>query len=230
EIGGIPILWHIMKIFSHYGCNDFVLCLGYKGKMIKEYFLNFEWLANDFTLQMGKGKGKITHHAHSLDNWNITFADTGESTETGGRIKRVEKYIRGDDFFITYGDGVADVNIKALYDFHKRKKKVLTITGIHPPSRFGILDVNDGMARSFSEKPALEGLVNGGFMAASKKLFDYLDEDCVFEQKPMRKLAAGRQLAVFEHKGFWQCMDTFKEVEAFNRQWDRGIRPWVVWE
>jgi glucose-1-phosphate cytidylyltransferase len=230
EIGGMPVLWHIMKIYSHYGFKEFILCLGYKGKMIKEYFMHFEWLANDFTLELGKGKGNVTHHAHALDNWTITFADTGEDTETGGRIKRIEDYITGDDFFLTYGDGVADIDVKTLYDFHREKDKTLTIAGIHPPSRFGVLDVKDGVAQSFREKPFLEGLINGGFMACKRKIFDYLDEDCVFEQRPMRTLASEGQLAVYEHRDFWQCMDTFKEVEAFNKQWREGKRPWVVWE
>jgi glucose-1-phosphate cytidylyltransferase len=230
EIGGMPVLWHIMKIYSHYGFDEFVLCLGYKGKMIKEYFMHFEWLANDFTLELGKGKGRVTHHAHSLNDWSITFVDTGEETETGGRIKRIEKYIDGDEFLLTYGDGVADVNLRELYAFHQSHKKVVTVTGIHPPSRFGILDVKEGVAQSFREKPFLEGLVNGGFMVCNRRIFDYLDENCVLEQGPLKALASENELAVYEHSGFWQCMDTFKEVETFNRQWAAGQKPWVVWK
>ncbi len=230
EIGGMPVLWHIMKIYSHYGFNDFVLCLGYKGTMIKEYFMNFEWLANDFTLELGKGKGRVKHHVHELDDWKITFADTGAETETGGRVNRIEKYLKGDSFFLTYGDALADVNIKDLLAFHKSQKKIATLTGINPPSRFGVLEVKGGVAESFREKPVLEGLVNGGFFVLNRKIFEFLDEDCTFEQQPLKTLASAGQLAVFHHQGFWQCMDTFKEVETFNRQWDEGKRPWVTWE
>jgi glucose-1-phosphate cytidylyltransferase len=230
EIGGMPVLWHIMKIYSHYGVTDFILCLGYKGDMIKEYFMNFEWLANDFTLELGKGKGKVTHHAYSMEDWTITFADTGLNTETGGRIKRVEQYIKGDEFYLTYGDGVADIDIQGLHEFHSRHGKMVTVAGIHPPSRFGILDVQDGVARSFREKPVLEGLINGGFFVCKREFLDYLDEDCVFEQRPLKQVASDGNLAVYHHEGFWQCMDTFKEVEAFNKQWAEGNRPWVLWE
>ncbi len=229
EIGNMPVLWHIMKIYSHYGHKDFVLPLGYKGSMIKEYFMNFEWLANDFTLELGKGKGRITHHVHDLEDWTITFADTGAETETGGRVKKIEQYIDGDEFFVTYGDAVADIDIPALLEFHRRMGKVVTLTGIHPPSRFGVLEVTDGLAHTFREKPTLEGFVNGGFFVCNRKIFDYLDETCVFEQAPLRKLASEGQLAVYDHQGFWQCMDTFKEVEAFNKDWEKGVRPWVVW-
>jgi glucose-1-phosphate cytidylyltransferase len=230
EIGGMPVLWHIMKIYSHYGFKDFVLCLGYKGQLIKEYFMNFEWLTNDFTLELGRGQGRVTHHAHGLDDWIITFADTGLETETGGRVKRIEKYITGEHFFLTYGDAVADVDIAALRDFHLSKDRTVTLTGVHPPSRFGILDVRDGVAQSFREKPGLDGLVNGGFMVCRRDVFDLLDEDCVFELAPMQELARTDRLAVFEHRSFWQCMDTFKEVEQFNSQWDRGVKPWVAWK
>jgi glucose-1-phosphate cytidylyltransferase len=229
EIGNMPVLWHIMKIYSHYGFKEFILPLGYKGSMIKEYFMNFEWLANDFTLELGKGKGRITHHVHALDDWTITFADTGLETNTGGRVKKIEKYIDGDEFFLTYGDAVADVDIPALLEFHRSMGKTITLTGIHPPSRFGVLEVTEGLARTFREKPTLEGSVNGGFFVCNRKIFDYLDDECTFEQEPLRKLASEEQLAVYDHLGFWQCMDTFKEVESFNRDWAKGVRPWVVW-
>ncbi len=230
EIGGMPVLWHIMKIYSHYGINEFILCLGYKGALIKEYFMHFEWLANDFTLELGRGKGTITHHVHSLDEWKITFADTGLETETGGRIKKIEKYVEGDDFFLTYGDAVADIDIHSLYEFHRLHGKTATITGVHPPSRFGVLDVQNDVAKSFLEKPVLRGLINGGFFVCSRDVFRYLDDKSVFEQEPLRNLAAASRLAVYKHEGFWQCMDTFKEVETFNKQWDEGYRPWVAWE
>ena len=230
EIGGMPVLWHIMKIYSHFGFNDFVLCLGYKGSMIKEYFMNFEWLANDFTLELGKGSGKVTHHAHSLEDWRVTFADTGLETETSARIKKVEKYIEGDTFMLTYGDAVADINIEKLLQFHKEKGLTVTLTGTKPPSRFGILDVDNGIASTFREKPVLEGYINGGFFVCDKKVFDVLTDEGMFEQAPLKGLSAKGELAVYSHEGFWQCMDTFKEVEKFNQDWEKGVRPWVVWE
>ena len=230
EIGGIPILWHIMKIYSHYGFNDFVLCLGYKGNMIKEYFLNFEWFANDFTLSMGNGKGKVTTHAHSLENWNITFADTGEETDTGGRVKKIEKYIEDDFFFLTYGDGLADINIVNLLSYHNSKNKIGTVTGARPQLRYGVLEVTEsGLANSFAEKPMINGMINGGFYVLNKEIFEYLTNNSNLERDTMPKLAKDGQLAVFEHRGFWQAMDTYKEVEEFNRQWKLNERPWVAW-
>jgi glucose-1-phosphate cytidylyltransferase len=230
EIGGMPILWHIMKIYSYYGFNDFVLCLGYKGNMIKDFFLNFEWFANDFTLHMGSGKGEITTHAHSMENWNVTFADTGEDTDTGGRVKRIEKYISDDTFMLTYGDGLADIDISELLSFHSMKNKICTVTGARPKLRFGVLDINEsGLANSFSEKPLVDGVINGGFYVFNKEVFDYLTIDSNLERDAMPKLAEDGQLAVFEHKGFWQAMDTYKEVEDFNKQWKLNIKPWVKW-
>ena len=230
EVGGMPILWHIMKIYSHYGFNDFVLCLGYKGNLIKEYFLNFEWFANDFTLHMGDGKGKVLTHTHTMENWNITFADTGEDTDTGGRVKNIQKYIDGDSFFLTYGDGVADIDISSLLEFHKSKGKVATVTGTKPTWRFGVLDVgNSGIAASFAEKPATNGLINGGFFVLDTRIFDYLNEDSNLEHDALQKLAIEDELAVYQHDGFWRCMDTYKEVEEFNRQWILNNRPWVIW-
>ena len=230
EVGGMPILWHIMKIYSHYGFKDFVLCLGYKGNMIKEYFRHFEWLVNDFTLYLGKGKGKVVSHVHKPEDWTITFADTGQETGTGGRIKRVARYVKSPEFFLTYGDGVADVNLRELFRFHKKMGKIGTVTGIHPSSKFGIMDQKGGIVSSFQEKPGLEGLANGGFFVFKRKIFDYLDEDGFLEQEPLRLLASGGELAVFDHKGFWHSMDTYKDVESLQQKWDRGIHPWVVWK
>jgi glucose-1-phosphate cytidylyltransferase len=219
-----------MKIYSYYGYNDFVLCLGYKGNMIKDYFLNFEWLTNDFTLKLGEGSRKTEIHSDCCENWNITFASTGEETDTGGRVKRIEKYIDGDSFFLTYGDAVSDINIKDLLAFHKKMNKMATVTAVHPTSRFGVLDIDgDNVARSFSEKPAVNGVTSGGFFALDRKVFDYMDDECNFERDVLRSLATRRELAVYDNPGFWQCMDTYKEVEEFNKQWNQGVRPWVVW-
>jgi glucose-1-phosphate cytidylyltransferase len=231
EIGGMPILWHIMKIYSHYGFNDFVLCLGYKGNMIKEYFMNFEWFANDFTLHMGDGKGEMLTHTHTTENWNITFADTGEYTDTGGRVKKIQKYIDGDTFFLTYGDGVADIDLSGLLEFHRSKGRVATVTGTKPTWRFGVLEVDEsGIATSFAEKPATNGLINGGFFVLNTTIFDYLNENSNLEHDTLKKLAKEDELAVYQHDGIWQCMDTYKEVEEFNRQWNLNNRPWVVWK
>ncbi|MCD4820815.1 MAG: glucose-1-phosphate cytidylyltransferase [Methanococcoides sp.] len=231
EIGGMPILWHIMKIYSYYGYNDFVLCLGYKGNMIKEYFLNFEWLANDFTLHMGNGKGEVTNHAHTMENWNITFADTGENTNTGGRVNKIRKYVEDDDsFFLTYGDGLSNINISDLLEYHKSKNKIATVTGTKPPSRFGVIESDSsGIVKSFAEKPIKNDAINGGFYVLNKGIFDYLTDESVFEQDALPSLAKDRGLAVYTHEGFWQPMDTYKEVEEFNTRWDANIRPWVIW-
>ncbi|CAD6491947.1 MAG: Bifunctional protein GlmU [Candidatus Argoarchaeum ethanivorans] len=231
EIGGMPILWHIMKTYSYYGFNDFVLCLGYKGNMIKDYFMNFEWFANDFTLHMGKGKGEVTTHAHAMENWNITFADTGEDTDTGGRVKKIEKYIDDDVFFLTYGDGLADVNISNLLSYHHSKNKIATVTGTRPQFRFGVLEVEEsGIATSFAEKPSTDGLINGGFYVLNSEIFSYLLENSNFERDALPKVAKEKELAVYEHRGFWKAIDTYKEVEAVNEQWNLNNRPWVVWE
>jgi glucose-1-phosphate cytidylyltransferase len=230
EIGGMPILWHIMKIYSQYGFNDFVLCLGYKGNMIKDYFLNFEWFTNDFTLRLGDGKRETVMHNKSLQNWNITFANTGEETDTGGRVKMIEKYVDGDDFFLTYGDAVADVDIGDLLKYHNAKGKIATVTAVHPTSRFGVLEVgDDGVAQSFLEKPMVSGVINGGFFALKPDVFDYLDIGSNLEKDAMREISQKGELAVYNGCRFWQCMDTYKEAEELNKQWNQGVRPWVKW-
>ncbi len=232
-VGDKPILWHIMKLYSHHGFNDFILCLGYKGEMIKDYFLNYDELAHDFTLQLGSGTKKIIHHDNSTPNWNITFADTGLDTETGSRIARIQKYLGDDEeFFLTYGDGLADVNIPALYKFHKSRGKIATVTGIKPPNPFGVLDVENGLVNTFAEKPQLKDWANGGFLVCDKKVFNYLSDDrsCIFEETPLRSLAHDGQLAVFHHNDFWHCVDTLKHVEGLNNLYRKGQRPWMVWE
>jgi glucose-1-phosphate cytidylyltransferase len=216
----------------HYGFNDFVICLGYKGEMIKEYFLNYEAFNNDITLEYGqKCKIKPIHNGQR-ENFKVTLVDTGSETMTGGRIKRIEKYIDSDDFFMTYGDGVSNVNIKALYAFHLSHGKVATITGVRPDSHFGELVVSGDTVIAFSEKPqSKDGLISGGFFVLKKKIFRYIpDKDCFFEQEPMKNLLKNNQLKVNKHKGFWHCMDTMRDVKQLNDMWDSGQAPWKVWK
>jgi glucose-1-phosphate cytidylyltransferase len=228
-IGDMPILWHIMKIYGRYGFREFILCLGYKGHLIKEFFLNYPWMANDVTLHL-RDHRQVVHEGRPPEDWQITFADTGLHTPTGGRVAKVRKYIKSDDFCVTYGDGLANVDLDRLVAFHRAKKKIATLTAVHPMSPFGVIESEDGLARSFKEKPRLEGLINGGFFVFNRKIFDYLTEDSVLEEDPLRTLAGRGQLAVYEHRDFWMCMDTFKDVERLNRMWAEGRRPWVVWE
>lgn len=232
EIGARPILWHIMKTYAYYGFKDFILCLGYKGEMIKEYFLNYEAMNNDFTIQLGEKDRIVFHSKHLEKGWNVTLVDTGEDAETGSRIKRIEKYINGELFMITYGDGVADINIKSLLSYHKNHKKIGTVTGVHPSSRFGELIIKDGFVKYFSEKPqTTQGFVNGGFFVFNRAFFRYLsaDKDCYLERQPLEKLAADNQLVVYLHKGFWQCMDTQRELDLLVKLWEAKTAPWRVW-
>jgi len=228
-VGDMPILGHIMKIYGRYGFREFILCLGYKGHLIKEFFLNYPWMANDVTLHL-RDHRQVVHEVRPAEDWQITFADTGLHTPTGGRVAKVRKYIKSDDFCVTYGDGLANVDLDRLVAFHRAKKKIATLTAVHPMSPFGVIESEDGLARSFKEKPRLEGLINGGFFVFNRKIFDYLTEDSVLEEEPLRTLAGRGQLAVYEHRDFWMCMDTFKDVERLNRMWAEGRRPWVVWE
>lgn len=233
RIGGMPILWHIMKIYSAFGYKDFILCLGYKGEMIKEYFLNFEEMVNDFTLNLRSQEARIVYHEkEKLDDWTITFVDTGLETQTGGRIKRIEKFMGdSEEFFLTYGDGLSNIDISQLYRFHQIKKRILTLTGVHPTSQYGLIEFHDGVALSFKEKPRLEDVISGGFFVCNRRIFDYLtrDEGCIFEEEPMRTLAEEGQLAVFEHNDFWYAMDNQKHVNELNRIWESGKVPWKLW-
>jgi glucose-1-phosphate cytidylyltransferase len=229
-IGGKPILWHIMKIYSVYGIKDFILCTGYKSEMIKQYFMEMYWRNNDFTLQIGKDNN-IKFHTEENEDWNITIVDTGLETGTGGRIKNVKNYIKEDNFLMTYGDGVSDINIAELINFHKQKGTVATLTGVHPLSPFGLIEVENGIVRAFKEKPVLKDVINGGFMVLNKKVFNYFpDEDCMFEQEPLRAIAKDGQLAVYEHNGFWTAIDTFKDIEKVNKMWESGEQLWKVWK
>jgi len=246
EIGGKPILWHIMKIYSHYGFKDFVLCLGYKGKMIKDYFLNYEIMNNDFTLKFESNDIKF-HNSYKEKDWIITFAETGKNAMTGARIKRIEKYINTELFMLTYGDGVADINLRELLDFHKSHGKIGTVTGVNPSSRFGELVIAGSEVKEFSEKPQIkDGFINGGFFVFDKRIFNYLEDndDCIFEKEPLRHITLDGELMVYKHKGFWQCMDTYRDLQLLNNLWlgqekkrefhfnsIKGIEPpWKVWK
>lgn len=232
QVGGRPILWHIMKIYAHYGFKDFIICLGYKGNMIKEYFLNYEAMNNDFTIPLGNYSNIQYHSNHQERDWCVTLADTGEETQTGARVKRIENYIDGDLFMLTYGDGVANINIKELVEYHKSHGKIGTMTGVHPSSRFGELVLKDNKIEVFNEKPQVtEGLINGGFFVFDKTFFKYLQEDdnCYLEKEPLENLAADGELMVYPHEGFWQCVDTYRELELLNNQWKSRNPPWKVW-
>ncbi len=227
-IGDNPILWHIMRLYSHYGFKDFILCLGYKGEVIKNYFLEYDIVNSDFTICLGTKE--ITRHSlfHDESGWQVTLAETGNQTMTGGRIKKIEKYIDGDTFIMTYGDGLANINIKELIKFHREKGKIATVTGVRPVARFGELSVDGDLVRDFSEKPQIEqGWINGGFFVFQREFFDYLDDECVLEKEPLERLARDNQLAVYKHTGYWRCMDTYRDLEALNRDWASGRAGWL---
>ena len=232
EIGGKPILWHIMKLYSSYGYNRFVTCLGYKGPKIKEYFLYYDLLNCDLTTELGKKSKYIYHDNHSEENWAITFANTGENSMTGSRVKKIEKYIDSDAFMLTYGDGLCDVDINKLVEFHKSHGKIGTVTGVHPPSRFGELITENNKVLNFNEKPQTsQGRINGGFFVLNRDFFNYLsaDESCVLEKAPLEKLAEDGQLMMFAHDGFWQCMDTLRDMELLEKLWNQENCPWKKW-
>jgi glucose-1-phosphate cytidylyltransferase len=231
-IGRFPILWHIMKYYASFGHRDFVLCLGYKSHVIKDFFLNYEAHTKDFTINLGRKDEIIFHTDHDESDWKVTLAETGADAMTGARIKRIQKYVSGDDFMLTYGDGVGNVNLDELLNYHRGHGQVLTVTGVRPPGRFGELVHTDGVISEFNEKPqAAGGRISGGFFVATPKVFDYLEDNdsLIFEQQPMRKLVADRQLMVFEHDGFWQPMDTSREYQLLNSLYEEGKAPWVRW-
>ena len=232
EIGGKPILWHIMKTFAHYGYDDFILSLGYKGEVIKNYFLNYEQLNNDFSIELGSGKTQI-HNNHDETGWKVTLVNTGLNAMTGARVKRVEKYIEGDCFMLTYGDGVTDMDINALVDFHRSRNKIGTVTGVAPPSHYGELDISGDNVVSFQEKPAgRDSFISGGYFVFNREIFDYLsaDDHCVLEREPVENLSHDGQLSVYAYKGFWQCMDTYRDYMFLNELWDQGRAQWKVWD
>ncbi len=232
EIGGKPILWHIMKIYSHYGINDFIICCGYKGYLIKEYFANYFLHTSDVTFDMASNRMDV--HQRHAEPWRVTLIDTGEDTMTGGRLKRAAPYLAGEEAFcFTYGDGVSDVNISSLIAFHKSQNTLATLTATYPPGRFGALDIQpDHRVTTFKEKPKGDGgMINGGFFVLSPKVIDLLvDDSTIWEREPLETLASEGQLSAFQHHGFWQPMDTLRDKTLLEEQWANGQARWKVWD
>ncbi len=231
EVGGRPILWHIMKIYAHYGYREFVLCLGYRGNMIKEYFLNYEAMNNDFSICLGERAGIRYHGAHTEQGFSVTLADTGLNCMTGGRIAKIEPYIDGDTFLLTYGDGLSDVNIAETLAFHRSHGRLATVTTVSPVSRFGMLQMGDqDRVVRFTEKPVSDGFMSAGYFVLSRGIFDYLGgDDCTFERGPLERLAADRQLMAYRHSGFFYAMDTYREYMHLEELWQTGAAPWRAW-
>ena len=231
EIGGKPILWHIMKTYSHHGINEFVICCGYKGYVIKEYFANYFLHMSDVTFDMSKNEMEVHHR--TAEPWKVTLVDTGEATMTGGRLKRIADYVKDDEAFcLTYGDGVSDVDITASIAFHKAQKVKATLTSTVPPGRFGVLDIHGGKVKSFMEKPQGDGaLINGGFFVLSPSVIDYISGDStIWEREPLERLAKEGDLAAYHHEGFWQPMDTLRDKVLLEDLWQSGKAPWKVWK
>lgn len=226
-IGGKPMLWHIMKIYSNYGYREFVLALGYKGNMIKDYFINQRAFLNDFTLDVSKNE--MNFHKNQCDDFKITFVETGQESQTGERILRSKKYITENEFMVTYGDGVSDIDIEKLIKFHRDQKTIGTITGVHPHSKYGLVkvDKNNNLVTDFEQKPTMFDYTNGGFMVFNKKAFDYFDNSPM--ENGLIKLAKEGQLSIYRHEGFWKAMDTYGEMEELNKLWT-GARPWAIWK
>ena len=230
-IGEQPILWHIMKYYSSFGFHDFVICCGYKGHIIKEYFADYYLYRSDVTFDFS-AENRMTVHENVAEPWRVTLVDTGLNTQTGGRIKRVQKYIGDEPFMLTYGDGVGTVDLNALLDQHRSSGKIATLTGVQPGGRFGVLDIEGQTVTGFREKAKEDGgWINGGFMALNPEVFHYLtdEEGCVFERQPLERLALEGKLGIYKHKGFWQCMDTQRDKIWLEEHWEKGDAPWRVW-
>lgn len=230
EIGGKPILWHILKIYSQFGITDFVICCGYKGYVIKEYFANYFLHMSDVTFDMQHNRMEVHHK--TAEPWRVTLVDTGEDTLTGGRLRRVREYVGDDEFCFTYGDGVADIDIGALLAFHRASGRLATLTAVQPPGRFGVLDIREGAVKSFQEKPSGDGSwINGGFFVLNPKVIDYIDgDDTIWERAPLERLASEGQLGAYFHEGFWQPMDTLRDKNHLESLWASGKAPWKVWK
>jgi len=234
-VGDRPMIWHIMKTYAHYGFKDFMLCLGYKGDMIRDYFFNYDWNHSDVMIELGGKKVTKLQNSHDEEDWRIWLVDTGQETMTGGRLKRLATYLdkNGSEMFLgTYGDGVADVNIADLLAFHQSHGKLATMTAVRPPSRFGELIIEGNLVTSFKEKPQVsEGWINGGYFVLHRKVLDLIEnDDTIFEAEPLKALSEMGELAVYNHSGFWQCMDTYRELELLNQMHDRQNAPWEVWK
>jgi len=234
QVGDKPIIWHIMKTYSHFGFKNFMLCLGYKGEVIREYFINYDWNHSDIKIELGSKKVTKLENNHDEEDWQISMVDTGQETMTGGRLKRLSKYLEktgSDIFFSTYGDGVSDVDIAKLLEFHKSHGKLATVTAVRPASRFGELLIEGNLVSHFKEKPqTAEGWINGGYFVLDHKVLDLIENDSiVFEDEPLKALAQMGELAVYQHEGFWQCMDTYRELELLNSLYNSGKALWKVW-
>lgn len=231
-IGGRPILWHIMKTYAHYGHKEFILCLGYKGEVIKDYFRNYHWNTSDVTLRLGRTPRIVYHTTHDEEDWTVTLLDTGQETQTGGRLRRALPHIDAKTFLFTYGDGLTDSDINQTIEFHQQHGAVATVTAVRPTGRFGELALDGQTITAFLEKPAKENaFISGGYFVFNREIERYLDNDaCVLERKPLEQLAREAQLKAYRHTGFWQCMDTFREQELLNKLWNSGQAPWRVWK
>ncbi len=229
KIGGKPIIWHIMKIYSYYGYNDFIIAAGYKIEMIKEYFLNFVHMNNDFTVDLSSNKVELL--TKNIEPFRVTIVDTGLHTMTGGRIKRLKPLIGNNRFMVTYGDGVGDINIQKLMEFHIKNKRYATVTGTRPSSRWGELDIKENLVINFEEKPQVRNsYINGGFFVFEPEVFDYIEGDSTqLEKEPLQNLSRDRQLAIYRHDGFWKAMDTYKDMEMLNKMWESGQAKWKIW-
>ena len=231
RIGGMPIIWHIMKHYSSYGVNDFVICCGYKGYVIKEYFSNYFLHLTDVTINMRENKIKV--HQKRAEPWNVTLVETGGETMTGGRIKRIKRYVKDEEIFcLTYGDGLSDINIRNLINFHEKNGKLSTLTAVQPPGRFGVLGLNENMVVNFQEKPdGTDSRINGGFFVLSPKVIDLIEDDStIWEKGPLEELAKKGELCAYMHDGFWQPMDTLREMKYLQELWSENLAPWKTWE
>jgi len=230
-VGGRPILWHIMKMYAHHGHKDFILCLGYKGEVIKDYFRNYHWNTSDVTLSLGRNPEIRYHNTHDEEDWNVTLLDTGQTTQTGGRLKRALEHVTDDTFMMTYGDGVSNHDINASIEYHKQHDSLATVTAVQPSGRFGELALDGDTITGFKEKPDRENIfISGGFFVFDKVVGDYLNGDeCILEKKPMEDITSGGQLRAFKHDGFWQCMDTYREQQLLDGLWNSGNAPWRKW-
>ncbi len=230
EIGGKPMLWHIMNIYAAYGYKEFVIALGYKGDVIKDYFLNYRYHARSLTINLGSGDVKLDEGVN--DDWIVHLLDTGLNTQTGGRIKRVAEFVGREPFMLTYGDGISNINIKSLIEFHRAQHKVATVTAVRPPARFGQMILSDHTVTEFQEKPIVgDGWVNGGFFVLEPEVIDYIpNNESIWEREPLERLASEKQLAAYLHHDFWHAMDTFRDVNTLNKLWEEGNPPWKIWD